>query len=384
MHANLEIIPAIRGDIGNLFLPAEVWIESENERIKGFPQNMGDNPIYESIKEPDNYAEENISDSDDLVEYNSDRKYIPPNCSISEQTIHKSKKDGQQNIYFTNTTASSNKLINNNIPIKESLQVINNEKGTHKLPIKSISFIFNYVPKKIALTTSESIDTNIIPNKLNQVFNDNSKEIIKNKLSVNYANDTILDNDIVNYYKDSILDIPNKVDINNNFECKKDENILKENILGEKISQIEIKSPKMVIVGFDNDNINNKSMSLSEIFRTNRKSLLQRLKHQEKPLRRSAEPKLRCKENLLLMRREMMKRKSNKISHKPSSELLDRLTKGTKVKISKDEMYKLTNKNYELLPEVKRKKELLRKKEEVRNRFERLKQLKKVYIYIIT
>ena len=45
---------------------------------------------------------------------------------------------------------------------------------------------------------------------------------------------------------------------------------------------------------------------------------------------------------------------------------MSRLASGTKTEITKKDMLKLTNKNYENLPEVKRKKEEDRKKEEMR------------------
>lgn len=45
--------------------------------------------------------------------------------------------------------------------------------------------------------------------------------------------------------------------------------------------------------------------------------------------------------------------------------------------MSKKEMLKLTNKNYEMLPEVRKKKEEERKKEEMRDRMRQVKELEK-------
>lgn len=45
---------------------------------------------------------------------------------------------------------------------------------------------------------------------------------------------------------------------------------------------------------------------------------------------------------------------------------MSRLASGTKTEISKKDMLKLTTKNYENLPEVKRKREEDRKKEEMK------------------
>ena len=49
-------------------------------------------------------------------------------------------------------------------------------------------------------------------------------------------------------------------------------------------------------------------------------------------------------------------------------ELMDRLAKGARVEVSKKEMKALTTKNYENLPEVKKRKEEERKKEEFKMR----------------
>ena len=57
--------------------------------------------------------------------------------------------------------------------------------------------------------------------------------------------------------------------------------------------------------------------------------------------------------------------KSSEKEHAKSA-LMSRLAGGAKSEITKKDMLKLTNKNYENLPEVKKKKEEDRKKEEMR------------------
>ena len=52
-----------------------------------------------------------------------------------------------------------------------------------------------------------------------------------------------------------------------------------------------------------------------------------------------------------------------------------RLAKGERAEVDKKQMYKLTNKNYELLPEVKKKKEEEAKKEQFKNRMKQVKEL---------
>ena len=60
-----------------------------------------------------------------------------------------------------------------------------------------------------------------------------------------------------------------------------------------------------------------------------------------------------------------------------STHLMSRLAKGEKTEISKKDMLKLTSKNYELLPEVKKKKEDERKKQELKDRMKQVKDLEK-------
>jgi hypothetical protein len=60
-----------------------------------------------------------------------------------------------------------------------------------------------------------------------------------------------------------------------------------------------------------------------------------------------------------------------------NNELMSRLASGQKADVSKKEMLKLTNKNYEMLPEVRKKKEEERKKEEMRDRMRQVKELEK-------
>ena len=56
---------------------------------------------------------------------------------------------------------------------------------------------------------------------------------------------------------------------------------------------------------------------------------------------------------------------------------MSRLARGEKVEMSKKEMLKLNSKNYDNLPEVKKKREDERKKEEQRERMKQIKALEK-------
>ena len=58
-----------------------------------------------------------------------------------------------------------------------------------------------------------------------------------------------------------------------------------------------------------------------------------------------------------------------------NNHLMSRLAKGEKGEVSKKDMLKLTSKNYELLPEVKKKKEEEKKKEQFKDRMKQVKEL---------
>lgn len=61
----------------------------------------------------------------------------------------------------------------------------------------------------------------------------------------------------------------------------------------------------------------------------------------------------------------------------PMNYLMSRLASGSKADIKKSDMFKLTNKNYENLPEVKRKREEAQKKEDRLKAIQQAKQLEK-------
>ena len=59
----------------------------------------------------------------------------------------------------------------------------------------------------------------------------------------------------------------------------------------------------------------------------------------------------------------------------PQNALLKRLASGNKVEVNRKDMLKLTNKNYELLPEVRKKREEDAKKNELKQRMLQVKEL---------
>lgn len=95
----------------------------------------------------------------------------------------------------------------------------------------------------------------------------------------------------------------------------------------------------------------------------------------------------KTKEELAEIRKQMMKRRPatavqptsepslTSITSHPKDELMSRLAKGEKVQVSKDEMLKLTSKNYDLLPEVVQRKKEQAKKQEFKDRMRQVKEL---------
>jgi hypothetical protein len=145
-----------------------------------------------------------------------------------------------------------------------------------------------------------------------------------------------------------------------------------------EIVQIEKRKPVLIEIGFSGD--------ISEAFKKKHADILAR-----KPDRPPVKPKrTKSKAELLEIRKEMLKapkfhdkspdfgRQSPDlivIEHKstkdPPCGLLDRLSKGIKPKVSKKEMYEITNKKYKQLPEVLKRQEEDAKREELQRRLDK-------------
>lgn len=101
----------------------------------------------------------------------------------------------------------------------------------------------------------------------------------------------------------------------------------------------------------------------------------------------------KTKEELAELRKQMMKRRPvankqaaegvevqaprKKQKEHPKAALMSRLASGTRVEVSKKDMLKLTNKNYENLPEVRKRREEENKKEDLRKRQQYVKDLER-------
>eukprot|EP01022_Parablepharisma_sp_SALTPOND_P022907 TRINITY_DN469_c0_g2_i1.p1 TRINITY_DN469_c0_g2~~TRINITY_DN469_c0_g2_i1.p1 ORF type:complete len:721 (+),score=165.62 TRINITY_DN469_c0_g2_i1:4055-6217(+) len=157
----------------------------------------------------------------------------------------------------------------------------------------------------------------------------------------------------------------------------------------------EQQHPKGVLCEIEGES---KTASLAEQFRNRKPGLANRMEQKTHTTVLRNEPKERTKESILAMRKQMMKPQHRKTvapstikevpegeaegssSQKVPTGLLARLAAGKKPEITREDMLKLTNKNYEQLPEVKRKREEERKKQELKERIKNAKELEKVLL----
>eukprot|EP00826_Nyctotherus_ovalis_P061562 TRINITY_DN8772_c0_g1_i3.p1 TRINITY_DN8772_c0_g1~~TRINITY_DN8772_c0_g1_i3.p1 ORF type:complete len:458 (+),score=48.21 TRINITY_DN8772_c0_g1_i3:133-1506(+) len=122
-------------------------------------------------------------------------------------------------------------------------------------------------------------------------------------------------------------------------------------------------------------------MLLSEVFKIKRKKLVERLEREKQQFRKLS--KASDKKDVSVKKLEAKKSKVKNVvvaisKRDPSPELLERLSRGSKARITKQEMHKMARKSYELLPEVRRRKELEQKKLEQKIRLDRAQKFKKV------
>ena len=128
------------------------------------------------------------------------------------------------------------------------------------------------------------------------------------------------------------------------------------------------------------DDIEAKGKSLADIFKERNQKAMNKINERENSLTKG-NYKEKSKDELKEVRKDLMKskvEKSEEVEEKKANPVLDRLGKGEKPKISKKEMHDLTKKNYELLPEVKKKREEERKRQELKERIQKSKEFEKV------
>ena len=180
-----------------------------------------------------------------------------------------------------------------------------------------------------------------------------------------------------------------KYEFEENYSVSEEKSIESDNLSKEFSSSNEEKNKKKngIVMDFNED----KGKSLAELFNEKKKKVAESIDQREAKIPKAAH-KEKTKEELLEIRKELLKGKAEKFLpldiqndtensiKKVSNPVLERLGKGEKPKISKKDMHELTKKNYELLPEVQKKKEEDRKKQELRERIQKSKEFEKVII----
>ncbi|KAM3127900.1 hypothetical protein pb186bvf_019970, partial [Paramecium bursaria] len=132
--------------------------------------------------------------------------------------------------------------------------------------------------------------------------------------------------------------------------------------------------------------------TLGEIFQKRKAQLAKKFEQRQDQIK-TVDKKGPSKEELVKIRKEMMKSKRQQSQDQKQeqqeqqiiqqeqqqddkkSKLMSRLAMGEKVKVDKKEMLALTNKNYEQLPEIKQKKEQQEKNESIKQRKQKVKEL---------
>lgn len=150
--------------------------------------------------------------------------------------------------------------------------------------------------------------------------------------------------------------------------------------------QTDNKKPVLIEIGVKN------TKSLADNFREKNNSLAARIHKREDKLPKQ-DHKEKTKEELIEIRKNFVKvapkpetksslieirLEEKKNSKEPSSELMERLATGQRARVSKEEMLKLNKKNYQQLPEVKRRQEEEKKKQEKQLRLLKAKEYEKI------
>ena len=145
--------------------------------------------------------------------------------------------------------------------------------------------------------------------------------------------------------------------------------------------------PALIEIGYK------EQKTLADIFKEKNKKVVERIHSREDHIVKQ-DHKVKTKEELIEIRKNFVKAspkfypkradiievqfEENKSGKEFSSELMERLATGQRVKITKEEMIKLNKKNYKMLPEVKKRQEDDKKKLEKQQRIQNAKDYDKV------
>jgi len=362
------------------------------------------------------------------------------NLSKPENQVKKTKNEnstGTENLASDLSNVQiipddQNIISNNASPSSKMLsQSICDDTVPTKIPIKDLSINIDScmnLPQSALVTPKTNLEFNFsknepIPSEIKEKLNSIKEEPYMKRLLNQHAPRRMNDENM------------NKtVEVHNLLENSEEEQISEDsknnfntaNSEFKNIAVSTISHPQTLksAISFEiqNDNLKNfeleSTKTLADIFAAKKLALKNKLEHESEKLKLKHSPKIRkerTKEEILEIRREMMKAKSAKFKkdekneqkenaeilekdsldgepsqnekpskslllkhrHGPSEKLLSRLTGGIKPVISKKEMHDLTKKNYSLLPEVKEKEHEEQRKKEVRERIKIAKELDK-------
>ena len=156
----------------------------------------------------------------------------------------------------------------------------------------------------------------------------------------------------------------------------------------EIVDQFAVKQRKPVLIEIGSK----EKKSLADMFKEKNKKVVERIHNREDHLLKQ-DHKAKTKEELIEIRKNFVKPpkldpkradlievqiEEKKSGKEPSSELMERLATGQRVKITKEEMMKLNKKNYKMLPEVKKRQEEEQKKLEKQQRIQKAKDYEKI------
>ena len=243
----------------------------------------------------------------------------------------------------------------------------------------------------------ENLKENKRENEIGKEIEINNEKIINKEKELSKEKDINIEIDICKEIKDDFeIEFKREIDIN------KDLNISEEIII-DKIRPFYLENEeKHQELNFENKKIEEKkgvrleigmtqTKTLSDIFKEKKRRIAERITpkdHQQKQ-----DHKEKTKEELIEIRKNLLKvpkhdnAKSDVIeirvnerknSKEPCSHLMERLATGQKVKVTKEEMLKLNKKNYQLLPEVKKRQEQEKKLIEKQIRLQKAREYERV------
>jgi len=232
------------------------------------------------------------------------------------------------------------------------------------------------IEKRSAIRMFVKLNDILIPNKVN--IEEEGYEIRhKEEVSVDIRRET--SNDLI---KENIIEIE-EIEVDPLDTKKQDEvNITeaKQELqstgisLKEAIRNGSMNRASSVLLSFDINSSSSPLLSLADAFRRQKKNIIQRAERKQSM---KSEPKSRQK---ALQPKRTLRRLTSKSKSSLNSELVDRLVAGKRIKIMKEEMRMRTERRYQQLPEVVKKREQEKRRQEMLERIRLAKINRKVIL----